>query len=91
MKPTSLSGQFSNFMYKHHFVLFVIAVIGSMSVVVFLINQSLQNSTDTSSITESTSVQFDQKTIDQVNNLQSTSDQKPLDLPSDKRVNPFIE
>ena len=91
MKPTSLSGQFSSFMYKHHFVLFVIMVIGSMSVVVYLINQSLTSSTDTSDIVQSSTLHFDQNTIDQVNNLQPTSNQEPLSLPSNTRTNPFVE
>jgi len=91
MKPTSLSGQFSTFMYKHHFVLFVIVVIGSMSVVVYLINQSLTASTDTSDIVQSSTLRFDQNTIDQVNNLQPTSNQEPLSLPTGTRTNPFVE
>lgn len=91
MRQQGIGKQLSAFLYRHHLVLFVIIVIGSMSVVVFLINQSLINSTDTSDVTDSQVLNFDEKTIDKVNSLKSTGSQQPLHLPTDKRTNPFVE
>ena len=76
---------------RYHLVLFVIAVVGSMSIVILMINQSLQASTDTSDISTQTTITFDQKTIDRVNALQPTQSQQPLTLPSNQRTNPFVE
>ena len=88
---SSIPRVFGKFLRRYHLVIFVIIVFGSMSVVIFLINQSLQSSTDTSDISTQPTITFDQKTIDRVNALQSTGSQQPLTLPANQRTNPFVE
>lgn len=83
--------QLGNFLRRYHLVLFVVLVIGSMSVVVLLINQSLESSIDTSSIAPQRTPTLDQKTIDRVKLLQPSAAQQPLDLPKNQRTNPFVE
>lgn len=80
----------TKFLYRYHLVLFVILVIGSMAAVIYQINQSLNNSTDTSDNSSSIATSFDQKTIDRVNALRPTNNLEPLKLPN-SRSNPFME
>lgn len=88
---TGIPKQIAKFLRRYHFVLFVVLVVGSMSVVVLLINQSLESSIDTSSIAPQSTPALDQKTIDRVKALQPSANQQPLDLPKNQRTNPFVE
>lgn len=83
----------AKFFRRYHLVLFMIVVVGSMSVVLLLVNQSLQKSTDSGSATTTATpmVSFDQKTLQRVQQLQSSSSPQQLVLPADQRTNPFVE
>ncbi len=88
---TGFPKQIAKFLRRYHLVLFVTLVVGSMSVVILLINESLQSSTDTSGLTSSDATTLDQATIDRVNALQPSQSQQPLNLPANQRTNPFVE
>lgn len=88
---SALPKQLGKFLGRYHLVLFVILVVGSMSVVVLLINESLSASTDISDIKSTAQTTLDQATIDRVNALSPAQDQQPLQLPAGQRTNPFVE
>lgn len=83
---------YSRFFHRYHFVLFVVTALGGLAIVVFLLNQTIQTSTDTTANAEAIqqSVNFDQATIKQLEELKQTGSSDPLKFPN-RRINPFIE
>lgn len=80
------------FTHRYHLVIFVVLVIGGMIIVMFMLNNTIQSSTDTNHIDE-TPVQtgFDQETIEKLESLKMNSGaSEPLKFPSG-RINPFVE
>lgn len=79
-------------MYRFHLVLFVIIVVGGVAFSVFVLNTIVIRSSDTSDADSSTiSTQFDQATIQRINELK-TPDQTGANLDLSKgRTNPFVE
>lgn len=81
----SLSGVLNRF----HVMIFVIFVLGGLIVVMLQLNSIIQNSSSSNTQISRPSG-FDQKTIDDVNELRSADQAaKPLDLSG--RTNPFVE
>lgn len=76
------------FLHRYHVIIFVLTVIGGLSLATFMINQSI---TDTTTDQPAATTQnFDQDTMNKIKALRKTSDEPaPLSLP-DGRVNPFI-
>lgn len=90
-KPSANIGKsISHFLYRFHFVLFVVVVIGGIAAVIFLLNQVLITASDTSDAPLSSSGAFDQSTIDQLGDLDDSAAQSEFRLPSG-RTNPFTE
>lgn len=87
----SIKKVFSTFLHRFHVIIFVIIVLGGVAASIFVLNNIVILSTDTSEYTPSTSATFDQETIERVKNLK-TSDQSGDELDLSKgRVNPFVE
>lgn len=81
---------YSRFFHRYHFVIFVVTALGGLAMVVFLLNQTIQLSTDTTSTSETPIAGFDTKTIENLRNLKQTSSSETLQFPS-SRINPFVE
>lgn len=82
----------ATFLRRFHVTLFVLIVFGGLAIVVFMLNGIIIRSTDTSGYTpETPNANFDQTTIDRIEELQ-TRDQagSGLTLPPG-RTNPFVE
>lgn len=78
---------------RYHLVIFVTTVIGGMIVVMFMLNNTIQSSTDTTLITDTpTQAGFDQETIDKLESLKrfDSDSSQSLDFPNG-RINPFVE
>lgn len=86
--PTKLS----RFIHRYHIVVFVILVIGSMIVVMLMLNSTIQSSTDTDTLNVAQPPsRFDTETIEKLESLKVDSDSgDQLQFPSG-RVNPFVE
>ncbi len=80
----------SRLVYRYHVVLFVVVVVGSMAVVVFLLNNTILNATDTTQVMPPAVQPFDQATIDELSELDDTNSSTDISLPSG-RINPFSE
>lgn len=88
----ALKKSFTAFLRRFHITLFVLVVFGGLAATVFMLNTVIVRSTETGDYTpETPNASFDQATIDQIEELQ-TSDQggNTLQLPSG-RTNPFVE
>lgn len=86
--PKALSSIFR----RYHVVLFAMTVVIGVGVEVIMLNNLISRSSTPEEPTATTTVRFDQETIDRINRL-STSDQNestPLQL-GEGRVNPFAE
>lgn len=88
--PIDLGKSLSRFLYRYHFVLFVVVILGGTAVVVLMINNAMIDASDTSSATSSTSASFDERTMEMLGELDDTSTQRPLYIPPG-RSNPFTE
>lgn len=87
----SIKKMFSTFLHRFHVIIFVVIVLGGVATSIFILNNIVILSTDTSEYTPSTTATFDQETIERVKNLK-TSDQSGDELDLSKgRVNPFVE
>lgn len=89
--PVSVGKTISRLLYRFHFVLFVVLVLGGIAVVIFLINQTLSSASDTSHHMPTGSAMFDEATIEQLRQLDdSTGRNSELAFPPG-RINPFAE
>lgn len=81
---------YSRFFHRYNVVIFVVVALGGLALVVFMLNTTIQLSTDTSTATQTPIAGFDQTTIDRLDGLKQTSSNEALKFPSG-RINPFIE
>ncbi len=76
------------FLHRYHILLFVLTVIGGLSLATFMINQTINAPIDATG--QSSVESFDKDTMDKVRKLRKPNEAPaPLVLPSG-RVNPFI-
>lgn len=79
---------------KHHVVIAFMIVLGFLIFTVFSVNSILSQTADleyeATQRRENALTRFDNKTIEQINQLKSRQDNASLDLPSGRR-NPFVE
>lgn len=89
----SITSGISKTLHRYHVVLFTVLVIGGVAAMIFMINQTIIRSTDTTDQQQNdTSMNFDQATIEQLEELDSdASNPGPLALPEGKRISPFVE
>ena len=81
----------TRFLYRFHFVLFIVVVLGGLAVVILLLNQTLTRASDTNNAAPITLTPFDRQTIDMLNQLNTSSGEtRDLEFP-DGRINPFSE
>lgn len=85
-----VTSSINSFLYRHNFVIFIVIVIGSMSVVLLLVNNMVIASTNTSEIQSETTSTIDRDTLDRVSQLEERPD-KTVSIPRDIRSNPFVE
>lgn len=75
-------------LHRYHVIIFVLTVIGGLSVATFMLSQAVN--TPAAVPTTSTNNGFDTATIDKINNLRKVTDSTAsLVLPSG-RTNPFV-
>ncbi len=83
---------YSRFFHRYHFIVFVVTAVGGLAIVVFLLNQTIQTSTDLTQNTETPqATSFDTATIKRLEELKQTGGSEPLQLPANTRINPFVE
>lgn len=81
----------SRFLQRFHVVLYTVIAIGGLAVVVFMLYQTTLVALDVPDSDKDVTSSFDQATIDELESLSNKSSQaKPLDLPENVRINPFI-
>lgn len=88
----SIKKGFTHFIGRFHVVIFVIVVLGGLTVIIFLLNNVILTSSDSTGYTPTgVSADFDQTTIDRIEQLKTrTETSGQLDL-SKGRTNPFVE
>lgn len=78
----------SRFLHRYHVLIFVLTVIGGLSLATFMINQAINNAA-AAQTTPETIGGFDKATMEKIKGLRKPTDEpEPLNLPSG-RVNPF--
>lgn len=78
----------SQLLHRYHIIIFVLTVIGGLSLATFMINQAINSAAATAQTTDSVG-NFDKPTMDKIKALRTTDEAPdPLSLPSG-RVNPF--
>ncbi len=76
------------FLHRYHILLFVLTVVGGLSLATFMINQAINAPIDAAG--QSSAESFDKDTMEKVRKLRKPNEAPaPLVLPSG-RVNPFI-
>lgn len=81
---------YSRFLHRYHFVLFVVTALGGLAVIVFLLNNTIQLSTNTTLSVEPAQPGFDTQTIEKLRSLKQTNSSQELQFPGG-RTNPFVE
>jgi hypothetical protein len=80
------------FLHRFHIILFVVLSIGSLAVAILLLNTIIASSGESNGyVSTSNNASFDQKTIDQINQLKATGENSSPALPQTGRTNPFVE
>lgn len=92
LSSANISKALTHFLHRFHIIIFVLVVLGSLVAVVFLLNNIIIKSSDSSNYTSpGADTSFDQDTINRLSQLR-TRDQTPAPLDLSKgRTNPFIE
>lgn len=85
-------GHFFMPIIKHHAILFILFALVSIIAAVYISNEILSRPTDDdyrmTAETSAIDTNFDQGTIDQINNLRQRQERPNIELPSG-RINPF--
>ena len=85
---TQIQKSAGQFLHRYHVLIFVLTVIGGLSLATFMINQAINTAQPPATTTEGVGG-FDNDTMDKVKSLRKpTEDPDPLVLPNG-RVNPF--
>lgn len=87
LNMSQLARAITTFLHRFHVTLFVVFVIGGLSLVTLFLNQAITKQADDIS-TSTQEPPFDQSTMDKISNLHTTSDRSELQFPSG-RVDPF--
>ena len=77
----------SRFLHRFHVTLFVVLIVGGLSVATLLLNKAITTQADT--VAEPSQQAFDEKTMTRIQNLHTTDDQTKLVLPAAGRTDPF--
>ena len=77
----------SRFLHRFHITLFVVLVVGGLSIATLLLNKSITTQADSTS--GPTEQAFDEKTMTRIKNLRTTNEQTNLVLPDTGRTDPF--
>lgn len=85
---SQLGQMLSQFLHRFHIILFVVLVVGGLSLVTLFLNQAI--SKPASDLTPSSTQSFDQATMTKIKNLRTTNDQSNLTLPPG-RIDPFTK
>ena len=78
----------SRFLHRFHVIMFVVLVVGGLSLVTLFLNQAITK--PASDLTTPGNQSFDEATMKKINNLRTTNDQANLTLPAG-RSNPFVK
>lgn len=91
--PASLKTGIAKFIKRYHFLIFTVSVLGGLAVCMFLINNIIIKSGDSTGYEPAaTNTSFDQQTIDRIKQLHTASDSTADDLNLGQgRSNPFVE
>ena len=82
----------ATFLHRYHVVIFAVVVLGSLVIVVLLLNNIINRSGDSGGYTSATNAtSFDQQTIDQIKQLKTLDEPGPKINFSGGRTNPFVE
>lgn len=84
---SQLSHVVSRFLHRFHITLFVVLVVGGLSVATLMLNKAITMQANDLPATPSQG--FDESTMTKIQNLHTTTDQTNLDLPDTGRTNPF--
>lgn len=90
VSTTQLLRGYSRFFHRYHFVIFVVLAFGGLAIVILLLNQTIQSSTDTTDTVQEAIAGFDTQTIGKLRGLQQTGSSETLQFPN-TRINPFVE
>ncbi|MEO5949528.1 MAG: hypothetical protein ABIP74_03920 [Candidatus Saccharimonas sp.] len=83
---SQLSRMISHFLHRFHVILFVVFVVGGLSLVTLFLGQTITKQDD--GVAGTIEQPFDASTMSRIENLRTTSDQSNLNPPSG-RTNPF--
>lgn len=85
-----LPKQLANLLHRYHIVIFAFIVLGGIAVVILILSNTLQVSTQPGT-SAGIDTAFDKTTIDRVNQLKTRDDAvEDIMLPAG-RINPFVE
>jgi hypothetical protein len=88
----ALGKQFSRLLLRFHVILYATIVASGLSIVIYLVSQTILDGSEPPLSSESAGAGFDSTTIEQLESLsQRSKNGKPLDFPTDQRINPFSE
>lgn len=88
----SISSSIARTFVKYNLTLFIVVLVGGLSVAVLMLNDILQQTSSSGAATTTTSIStFDQVTIDRVRLLHTSNDVLPVFTLPAGRVNPFAE
>lgn len=88
---TTIKKQIALLLGRYHLVIFVTVVVGTLMVVVLMLNSIITASGEAGDyVPEGISTSFDQETIDRIEQLKTRDEKAVLDVGSG-RSNPFVE
>lgn len=91
VNPQSIGKSISKTLFRFHFVLFIVIVLGGLAIVIFMLSQTLARAGDTSNAPPVSLQPFDKQTIEKLKRIRpSPVPARELEFPQG-RINPFSE
>lgn len=91
LSPTNLKRFIVNALHRYHVIIFVVFVLGGLVIAVFMLNNIIVQSGNIGDYAPKAIHQFDEKTMERIEQLKTRDDpESKLDL-SNGRANPFVE
>lgn len=83
----------SKLLRRYHVMIFTFLILGGVIVMMYMINQIITASTDTSQLVDQaqTAAPFDKATIEQLEELDNNSKSSELNIPAGHRISPFVD
>lgn len=91
VSPAITLASIKRILWRHHFTLFLVISVGGIALAISSLFGVINSSENVTNVDTSGQISFDQTTIDNLEKLKGTSTSTTYSLPTNQRIDPFVE